>query len=237
MINMVGGTNAILLLLTALTVGGALLIAFISWRRHRPKIAQTFAGGAALVTVAYIAGVLVASAGSHEQTIAQGETKWFCGFYLDCHLGMSVEGADQVSTLPTRSGALTAKGAFHIITLELKNSARNPNVDMLLYKPVAKIVDASGTEYTRSTAAEAALDATRPPTLGLETKVQHEPVRATLVFDLPANIQQPRLMVSEGWIVDRIIELGLIDDENSIFHKREFFSIDGTTRTASRQQE
>ncbi len=237
MINLVGGANAIILLLTAMAVGGALLVAIISWRRNSLKVARTFAGGAALVSVAYIAGVLVASAGSQEQTIAQGDTKWFCGFYLDCHLGMSVEGTDRASSLPTASGPLNAKGVFHIVTLKLENSAKNPNVDMLLYRPVAKVVDASGTEYTRSTAAEAALDASRPPRLGTETRVKHEPITATLVFDLPANIQQPRLMVSEGWIVDRIIELALIDDENSIFHKGEFFAIDGNTRTASKQQE
>jgi hypothetical protein len=237
MIDLVGGTNAILLLLTAMTVGGALLIAIISWRHHNPRVARTFAGGAALVGVAYLAGVLVASAGSQEQTIAQGDTKWFCGFYLDCHLGMSVEGADRVTSIPSASGTLNARGSFHIITVKLENSAKNPNVDMLLYRPVAKVVDASGNEYTRSAAAEAALGTSRAPVLGAETKVKHEPVMATMVFDLPANIQQPRLLVSEGWIVDRIIELGLIDDENSIFHKRELFAIDGNTRTASRQEE
>jgi hypothetical protein len=237
MIHLVGGTNAILLLLTAMTVGVGLLIAFISWRRHNPRVARTFAGGAATVAIAYLAGVLVASAGSQEQTIAQGDTKWFCGFYLDCHLGMSVEGTDRVTSIPSASGTLNATGSFHIVTVKLENSAKNPNVDMLLYQPIAKVVDAAGNEYKRSAAAEAAIGTTRPPALGAETKVRHEPVLATMVFDLPPNIQQPRLMVSEGWLVDRIIELGLIGDENSIFHKREFFAIDGSTRTASRQEE
>ena len=66
----------------------------------------------------------------------------------------------------------------------------------------------------------------------------HTPIDATIVFDLPANIQQPRLQISEGWIVDRILELGLINDENSIFHKRSFFALDGTLgRTASSPNE
>ena len=224
---LVGGGNAILLLLTMMAIGGAAIIAFVAYRRHNPAVMRTFAGGAAILALAYGGGLIAASAASTEQMIEPGDTKWFCGFYLDCHLGMSVERTEKVAALPTANGVVKPAGAFHVLTIRLHNSAKNPNIDMLLYRPNAKIVDALGNEYSRSAAGEAALaDSIRPAALGAETKVTHTPVDATMVFDLPANIQQPRLQVSEGWLVDRIIELGLIDDENSILHRRSFFSID-----------
>lgn len=239
MSKLVGGGNAILLLVTMMAIGGATIIAFLAYRRNNPSVMRTFAGGAAILALLYGGGVIAASAASREQLIERGETKWFCGFYLDCHLGMSVENSENVTALPTADGPIKPAGSFHVLTLRLHNNAKNPNIDMLLYRPDAKIIDALGNEYSRSASGEAALVGThRPAVLGVETKVTHTPLDATIVFDLPANIQQPRLRVSEGWIVDRIIELGLINDENSIFHRRSFFSIDKSPeRTASRPNE
>ena len=106
---------------------------------------------------------------------------------------------------------------------------------MLLYRPEAAIEDASGRRYSRSAQAEAALaSGTRPAVLGAETKVSHDPLQATIVFDLPANVQSPRLMVTEGWILDRTIELGLLNDENSILHRRTYQALSAAdSRTAS----
>jgi hypothetical protein len=234
MSRLIGGGNAVLLLLTTMAIGGALLIAFVAWTKKNFHVARTFAGGAGILIVAYFAGVITASAASSEETIAQGNTKWFCGFYLDCHLGMSVEGSETLASLPTPAGELKPKGVFHVVAVRLHNSARNPKIDMLLYQPRARIVDAFGNSYERSKTAEAALSPNeRPPALGTETKVSHTPVDATLVFDLPANIQNPRMLVTEGWIVDRVLELALIADENSILHKRAFFEIEDANRTAS----
>lgn len=237
--NLVGGGNAILLLLTLMAVGGAAIIAFLAYRKKNLGAMRTFAGAAAIITLAYSGGVIAFSAASDEQILEPGDIKWFCGFYLDCHLGLSVERAEKLAALPTPAGSVKPAGSFHVLTLRLHNNAKNPNIDMLLYRPNARIIDALGNEYTRSTAGETALAGSRRPApLGAETKVTHTPADATIVFDLPANIQQPRLQVSEGWIVDRIIELGLINDENSIFHRRSFFSLDGTLeRTASSNNE
>lgn len=210
-----------------MALGGAILIAFITARRQKPNITRAFLGGAAILAIAYCGGVIAASAASTEKIVAPGDTKWFCGFYLDCHLGMSVERTENVTALPDARGPVKTAGSFYVLTLRLHNSARNPKVDMLLYLPDVRVVDVRGHEYTRSAAGETALaGSARPEPLGTETRVTHQPVDATVVFDLPVNIQQPRLKVSEGWVVDRVIELGLIDDENSIFHKRTLFALD-----------
>jgi len=232
--SLAGGSNAILLLLIAMAIGVSLVIALVAASRGRRKVARTGLGAAGLLALAYGGGVLAVAAASREHTIDQGDTKWFCGFYLDCHLGLSIVRVDTTSTLPGPN-ALQADGDFHIVTLELHNSAKNPEIDMLLYEPDARIVDAAGREYERSAPAEAALArAGEPGALGDQTKVTHEPVEARIVFDLPTGVREPRLMVTEGWIVDRVIELGLIGDENSIFHKHTFMALSGiSNRTAS----
>jgi hypothetical protein len=225
---MVGGGNAILLLLTAMAIVGAIGVAFVASRQKHPAIARTFLGGAAILALLYGGGVVAASVSSSEVTLGPGDTKWFCGFYLDCHLGLSIDAHETVAELPGSNGPLKAKGQFHIITLGLHNSAKNPSVDMLLYRPDVEVVDVSGRRYERSTVAEAALPSGMPASLGAETNVTHHPLRASVVFDLPSNAREPRLIVTEGWIIDRAVELGLIGDENSIFHKRTYLALDRT---------
>lgn len=231
---LVGGGNAILLLLTGLAVAGALGVAFIASRRRKARTAKSFATGAAIIAALYAGGVIAASGASKEETLAPGDTKWFCGFYLDCHLGLSIARTEVLNEIASPQGAVKPSGKFHVLTLRLHNSAKNPSLDMLLYKPDARIVDAGGMRYVRNATAEAAISGgTRPAAFGEETRVSHEPVHATIVFDLPLNVQQPRLLVSEGWIVGKLIELGLINDENSIFHKRIYLALDGTSGTTA----
>lgn len=234
-----GGGNAILLLLTVMTIGGAALIAILAHRRNSPRVTRTFAGGAGILGLAYMAGVIATSAASTEQTLPAGDVKWFCGFYLDCHLGMSIDRTEKLSSIPALNGHARPNGSFHVITVRLHNSARNPNIDMLLYRPRLTIVDALGRRYERSPATENGLRVgNRPPPLAAETKVTHDPVTATLVFDLPADVREPRLEINEGWFVDRIIELGLMGDENSLFHKRILFAIyDSASTTVARTAE
>ena len=222
-----GGGNAIILLLTAMAVGAAVLGAIIAYRRNRRTTARNLALAAALLTLLYGGGVVVASASSQERVLAPGETKWFCGFYIDCHLGVSLQKSETATSISGPAGRVPAQGRFHIVTLRLHNNAKNPSLDMMMYRPRVEIVDAAGIRYRRSTAAESAIAGGRwPAPLALETRVPHKPVDATVVFDLPPDVRAPRLAISEGWIVDRIIELGLVNDENSILHKRTYIALD-----------
>jgi len=230
--SLAGGTNAIILLLTILALTAAAIMAFVAWRKGRIGAARAIVVGATMLGLAYAGGVVVASAASTERVLPAGETKWFCGFYLDCHLGMSIERTETAVSIPGPSGELKASGLFHIVTLKLHNNARNPEVDMTLYEPIARAVDAAGREYPRSSAAEMALakNPGRAQPLPIVTKVTHEPALATIVFDIPSDAESPRLEVRQGWILDRAIARGLIADENSIFHRKTLLSLDGSGR-------
>lgn len=234
---LVGGGNAILLLLTILTVGALAVIAFLAHRRSNRRATQVAALVVGVIAAGYATLLLVASATSREQTLARGEVKWFCGFYLDCHLGLSVDGTETVKSIMSPSGPVTASGLFHVVRLRLHNSARNPAINMTLYEPVAKVIDASGNQYLRSSAAEHALASasTTAKPLPREMRVTHEPTYATLAFDLPIDTVDPRLLVTDGWVIDRVLEFVLINDENSILHRKTLLALDGVPQVGLSQ--
>lgn len=224
----VGGGNAIFLLLTVLFTGFLALIGLFAWRHENRAAVRAATGVGAVVLGVYAALLLTAAMASHRRVLTQGEVKWFCGFYLDCHLGVSVAKVESAKTLNSASGSATAKGAFWIVTLRFHNSARNPGLDMTLYHPRVELVDATGVGVARSAAAESV--AAHIPTYATPVKDQlsvgHAPLYATVVFDVPADFVNPALSIDEGFIVDRLIELVLINDDNSILHKPLLLALD-----------
>jgi hypothetical protein len=234
---LVGGGNAILLLLTILTVGALAVIAFLAHRRKNPRATRVAALLVGVIAIGYTALLLVASATSRERTLARGDVKWFCGFYLDCHLGLSVDGTETVKSIMSPSGPVTASGLFHVVRLHLHNSARNPAINMTLYDPVAKVIDASGNQYLRASAAEQALASasTTAKPLPREMRVTHQPAYATLVFDLPTDTRDLRLLITDGWVIDRALEFVLINDENSILHRKMLLALDGVPQVGLNQ--
>ena len=166
-----------------------------------------------LVGVAVYAGALLAtSLTSHERVLARGETLRFCGFYLDCHLGVAVEGVDQQAFI----GDTRAEGTFYVIRLRVSSDARQATLHF--GRPTFKVIDAGGRTYERAEAAERVLAgasdtaATRPIAAGGSYEIH-------LVFDLPADVSRPRLKVTDPTGVDRVLEGLVIGDDDSILHK------------------
>lgn len=223
----VGGANAILLLLTVVFMGFLAMVGLIAWRRKNRKALRTSAAIAASVAGVYAALLLSAALVSKQRIIASGEIKWFCGFYLDCHLGVSVSKVESVKNLPGQSGPVVAKGVFKIVTVEFHNSARNKSLDMTLYHPLAAIVDAQGRRYFRSTEAEQAIarNHTFAPPVNEQVLISHSPSLGTMAFDVSADSANPKLSIEEGFIVDRVLELVLVNDDNSVLHQPTFLAL------------
>jgi len=53
------------------------------------------------------------------------------------------------------------------------------------------------------------------------------------VFDLPIDARSPRLDIREGYGIDHVIEALLVDDEDSVLHKRSYFSLTEAGQTAA----
>src|SRR6266851_5495857 len=87
-------------------------------------------------------------------------------------------------------------------------------------RPGLTVVDDLGTEYPRAAAAERELG----DTASLERNLgPGESLVRRVVFDLPRSVRRPRLQFTEGYWIDRLIELFLIGDEDSLLHGKTTF--------------
>ena len=163
---------------------------------------------------AYSGALLMASLTSRERVLAQGEMLKFCGFYLDCHLGVAVDGVEQRASI----GEERARGTFYLVRLRVSSDARRATLQ--LGRPTVRVIDSEGTGYARVESAERALGRESGDSLPLARPVPAgESYSYNLVFDLPREIREPRLHITDPTGVDRILEGILIGDDDSILHR------------------
>lgn len=203
----------LLLMLIGGLVGGEILARLLP-RWGYPKAKRTVRILMLMGAAAYSGALLTASLTSQERVLARGETLKFCGFYLDCHLGVAVEGVEQRAAI----GRERARGEFYVIQLEVSSDARRATLE--LGGPSFRVIDNEGNSYTRAEAAEQALAGGAEAVLPLVRPIRAgDSYRVTLVFDLPREIHEPRLHVSDADGVERVLEGILIGDDDSILHK------------------
>ncbi len=173
-------------------------------------------GGVAVWFVFYAVMLVGVSLKSNEKTLALNEPKEFCGFYLDCHMHTAVSGVRKTKVI----GDKTADGEFYFVKVKVFSDAKRATLGLTTV--VAHVVDGQGRLYNRDMQAEAQLG-DQPP-----FDLQISPVESferDIVFDLPLDIEDPRLDIVEGLWIEKIVEFILIDDEDSIFHKRNYFKL------------
>jgi hypothetical protein len=164
------------------------------------------------------------SLSSEQHLLGPSQEKRFCGFYLDCHLHAAVMRFDTAHTVGTGSQHVEAQGIFATITLRVSSDARREPTNFV--GPRAVVRDALGREFPRSTAAERALSAAGAPGTPLTERVgAGASFLTTLVFDIPTDAQGLVLDVTDGYIVDRVIELFMIGDDDSLLHPRTLFRL------------
>lgn len=202
-----------------MTIGGLVvagILLAVAWLNRSAWLKNFVLGAVAIWLAFYAVALLAVSLASEEKTLAFNEPKEFCGFYLDCHMHAAVTGVERTKTI----GGLTAKGVFYIAKVKVFSNARRATLGLLAVD--AKVLDENGDIYERDLAAESHL----PPQPAFERQVSpDESFEKEIVFDLPENVQNPRLDLREGYRIDRAIEAVLIGDEDSIFHKRNYFRL------------
>jgi hypothetical protein len=183
-------------------------------RGHPPRLGRLAAVGGGWAAL-YLAILVAASLSSRQRVLGWGSDVRFCGFYLDCHSQIAVTGVEVLDRL----GDVTADGRFHLVTLRIGNDAKAAS--LRLTDPHLTVTDGARCRVHRSAAGEAALVRTRGPQRPLTDRVgPGGSYLTTVVFDVPAELPEPRLAVTEGWWADRLIELLLIGDEDSFLHAR-----------------
>jgi len=223
--NAVFGVLAFLGTTLALLLLAALLVFLIATGRRRPaRWAALAAGG--LVGV-YAALLLAHSALSRPQVAEVGEEKYFCE--VDCHLAYSVTGVRREKTLGPAGKEAGARGVFTIVTLKTRFdektiSPRRGDEPLTPNGRRIVVMDAQGRVHGSSPEGAAALKAVGGAITPLTTPLRPgESYTTTLVFDLPADIQAPRLLLMEAFPVTRF----LIGHENSFGHAKTVFLLEG----------
>jgi hypothetical protein len=216
-------------LLMLMTIGGLifafvlLLIALITktiWLR------DFVFGGVAVWIAFYTVMLLGFSLMSTEKILTANEAKQYCGFYIDCHMHTAVTHIRTRRTI----GGRAAKGIFYIVNVKVFSDARNPTIALHLIEPKARVLLANGGRIERDTAAEAMLSTA---TVRLDTDIHNnETIEKEIVFDLPRTNDDARLLITEGYGIDKTIEHVLVDDEDSIFHAQTFFKLQEQNETA-----
>jgi uncharacterized protein DUF4352 len=206
-------------LLMLMTIGGLIVAAILlvfAWLNESAWLKKFVLGGVAVWFAFYIAMLLGFSLSSKDKTLAIGEPKEFCGFYLDCHMHTAVDDVRRTKTLGDRK----ADGEFYIVTVKVLSNARRATLGLLAVD--AHVIDAARKTYTRDIDAESQL----PDQPSFEQKILPlGSFEKEIVFDLPIGIQNPRLDMCEGYAIDHAIEAVLVDDEDSILHKRNYFAL------------
>jgi hypothetical protein len=182
-------------------------------------LAFLLTGGYALVLV----GV---SLTSHEETLAPGESKYFCE--IDCHVAYSLVNFEEASALGDELQQTLPAGRFVIIGLQTwfdpSTISEHRGDGPLAPNPRhAVLVDDTGQQFLQSRQGQSALAKIRGVTPPLSQPLRPgESYVTDLVFEVPDNAHNLRLFVGDDFAIpDRL----LIGHENSFLHKRIFLAL------------
>ena len=204
----------------AVTLAAAAFSWYRRWKWIALGLLATVIAGLGLYAVV----LLTFSFSSRAPELALGEEKYFCE--VDCHLAYSATGVREAKTLGSDAHPVTARGAFRVVTLQVRfdertTSPTRPREVPLTPNPRRVYVDdAAGNRYEISPEGQAALAAAGERTTPLTEPLRPgESYTTQLVFDLPGGADKPRLFVTEADWPSRL----LIGHENSFFHGKASF--------------
>jgi hypothetical protein len=210
-------------LLMLLTIGGlflAVLLMIVAGVTRQVWLAKFVFGAVGVWFGIYAVLLVTVSLFSVEKTLSLNDPKAFCGFYLDCHLHAAVTDVRKTKTF----GNKTAVGEFYVVKVKIFSDARRAEIN--LWNPQFTVVDAEKRKYERIVELE-------KPEPSWDTKIPAGgSFEKEAVFDLPENVSNPRLDIAEGIGVDKVFEMFLIGDEDSLWHKRSLFRLEPKMQTA-----
>lgn len=195
-----------------------------AWAAGKRSFARKVFVAALVVASTYGGALLVSSLRSSEKVLAAGQQKYFCE--IDCHLVYSVTSVTTVKTLGSGPKQATAAGTFYVVTVKTWfdertiSSHRAKDMPLSPNRRVVRVLDDQGRSYRTSLEGLKALEnaSVVPLTQQLRPGDSYESV---LVFDLPADVTNPRLLLANWGPISRF----LIGHENSFLHKKIFFRL------------
>jgi hypothetical protein len=217
-------------LFTLLMVAVALAFLLVT---RRWRSARWLLRGALATTTVYLGVLLAFSLGSREQLLAPQEEKYFCE--IDCHLAYSVVDVARSPTLGDPPRKSTARGIYYVVGIKVRfdEETTSPARGDMPLSPSPRrmaVVDENGRRYPVSVEGQRALSSLGRGGLPLTRSLRPgESYRTELVFDLPAEVRDPRLLITEAGWETRL----LIGHENSFLHRKTSFLLEPAGRTAA----
>lgn len=218
---------AVLMFMGTVLLEGSAVLAMLYFTFRRQRGYRNIAAGLALGWLLFYGGLWLGfSLASRETVLAFHEEKHFCE--IDCHPAYSVEDVQQAKTLGTGAAQKTAQGMFYVVSLKARFDEKTISSQrgMAPLHPNGRAVmvtDARGRTFAPSAAGQQALETMAGVGNRLDRTFERpgDSYVCKLVFDLPADIQQPRLFLENADLVNRL----LIGHENGWLHKRTLFSL------------
>ncbi len=213
--------------LMIMTIGGlivATVLLAISYFTKKTWLRIFVLGGITTWLVGYVILLFVGSIFSEEKMLAFNEPKEFCGFYFDCHLHTAVTDVRKTKQIGDRK----AQNEFYIVKVKVFSDAKQATLHLIETK--AEAYDEGGRIYSRDLEAEKLLP-TADVSLNQDVAA-NQSFEKEIVFDITEPAQSVRLLVTEGYGVDKIIEAVLVGDEESIGHKRNYFKLETNEQVA-----
>jgi hypothetical protein len=213
-----GNTPLGILALLAL-IGGTLVaggaIAFGLAKGH-PGLVRFSTGALLAGWGGYAALLLIASLASRERVLERGQEKHICE--IDCHTAYTVMNVQSAKTYGDRTAS--EGGMFTVVTLRVRFdsatiSSRRGMAPLTPGGRVVEVVARDGRRFPPLPADPQAIPLTKQLVPG-------ESYTTTLVFDLPTDVAEPRLVIAAATgLPDRFI----IGYENSLLHSKTTFRL------------
>jgi len=225
-VNLEAAVGVLAFLGTAFVLGLAVIIVLHALKTRKRTRARTVSLAALALIGFYLLALFVFSFVSREKVLAFGVEKHFCE--IDCHLAYSITNIERTKTVGLPSNEATADGIFYVVAMRTRfdeTTTSRTRGDGLLWPNSREITvtDAEGNVYGVSVEGQHALDAAQGAVTSLDTPLRPgESYTTYLVFDLPANVTKPELLVREGDFLTHFI----IGHENSFWHKKTKFSLE-----------
>ncbi len=225
----------VLLFLGASFVLGVTLLVVVYGLVRRKRAAIKYGLAAALAEAGLYAALLLAvSLTSEEKVLGPGELKYFCE--IDCHVAYSVVDVTLTKSLGTPPQAGVAAGSFIVVKVKTwfdaaTISSHRGNAPLTPNPRRVTLVDEQGRRYEPSAGAQSALERVQGTTTPLTQALRPgESYTTGLVFDLPADARNPRLLITDADFVTRF----LIGHEGSPLHKKIYFALPPQAKPAAR---
>jgi hypothetical protein len=204
---------------------GCALVLVYSIVRKKPGLKKFALITIVAVTSLYLGVMLFFSLSSSEKVLARGEEKHFCE--IDCHLAYSITGVEETKTFGDAPNQLVAGGQFWVVTVRTRFdehtiSPTRGNFPLSPNSRVLTVIDENRKQYFPSPDAKRILDSSHAGSAPITTPLHPGESYSTIfVFDLPADIRKPTLLMREGELVTHFV----IGHENSPLHSKTRFQL------------